>query len=494
MGARTEHLDVLIVGAGLSGIGGAYYLQKMCPTKTYAILETRSRIGGTWDLFRYPGIRSDSDMHTMGFAFKPWIGDEAISPGPAIRDYVEETAKDFGIDKHIRFNHKVLNASWSSQEKCWTLEVARLNESGEQQEVVRFTCQFIFACSGYYKYDAGYTPDFVGREKFKGTIVHPNQWPESLDYANKRVVVIGSGATAVTLVPNLAKTASHVTMLQRSPTYIVSFPSQDFIANFLRRILPSRLAYFLTRWKNIGLMTLVYRKSRRSPEWTRAFIAKLQQKALGDAYAAKDFTPRYNPWEQRMCLIPNGDLYTALKERRASIETDEIETFTEHGLKLKSGKELEADIIVTATGFNMQLLGGIELTVDGKPVDLTKAVTYKGVLYSDIPNLFAIFGYINASWTLKVDVFFSYVCRLLNKMEKAGALQVTARRPEGDDATTPFVENFSSGYMQRGNQQSPRQGLSEPWRMQQNYLRDIRILKYGNIEDDALEFSPTKRT
>lgn len=486
----TENVDVVIVGAGLSGIGGAYYLQKMNPGKKYVILESRTRIGGTWDFFRYPGIRSDSDMQTMGYAFKPWLAPEAISPGQKIRDYVEETAKENGIDKHIRFSHKVIRASWSSQDQRWTLDVLRSSDSGDER--IRIACQFLILCAGYYKYDEGYRPTFPGMERFKGTVVHPNQWPESLDYSGKRVVVIGSGATAVTLVPNLAKTASHVTMLQRSPTYIFSVPSKDPLANLLMRVLPSKFAYFLTRWKNIGLQAYYWRMAKKRPEKAKKMLENEVRKHLGESYNRADFTPRYNPWDQRLCLVPDADLFVAIKEKRASIATGEIDTFTEGGVKLKSGKELDADIVVTATGFNMQAFGGIELLLDEKPVDLAKTVVYKSAMFSDLPNLFAVFGYINASWTLKVDVLFNYVCRMINIFDKNGLGQATPRRPRGEDATAPFVDEFSSGYIARGLPFMPRQGARDPWRLHQNYMQDRKLLKFGKIEDDALDFKPKK--
>jgi monooxygenase len=482
----TDYVDVLIVGAGLSGIGAAYHLQKDCPNKSYAILEGRDAIGGTWDLFRYPGIRSDSDMYTMGYSFRPWTNAKAIADGPSILNYVRDTAAEAGIDRKIRFNHWVRRASWSSKDARWTVEAVRKTPQGE--EIVRIACNFLFMCSGYYRYSAGYTPDFAGTGRFKGRIVHPQHWPDDLDHANKRVVIIGSGATAVTLVPEMAKTAAHVTMLQRSPTYVVSRPEQDSIANWLRRHTPAKIAYGITRWKNVLLGMFFFQMSRRQPERIKQMILKGVRQQLGPDYDITHFTPSYNPWDQRVCLVPDADLFASIKSGRASVVTDRIETFTENGLKLKSGKELEADIIVTATGLVLELLGGMEMSVDGRVVDLSKAFNYKGMMYSDVPNLASVFGYTNASWTLKADLTCAYVCRLLKYMDSKGVRQCTPRNRDPNMPTELF-SNFSSGYIQRTIDRFPKQGTRPPWKLYQNYALDILSLKFGSVEDEAMEFS-----
>ncbi len=484
-----EHFDVLIVGAGLSGIDAAHHLREKCPTKTFVILESRAAIGGTWDLFRYPGVRSDSDMLTMGYAFRPWKNPKAISDGHSIRQYISDAAREEGIDKHIRFHHKVVRAEWSSQDARWKVEASRHLPDG-REEAVTITCNFLFSCAGYYKYSAGYTPEFPGRERFEGTIVHPQAWPGDLNYSGKRVVVIGSGATAVTLIPAMAKTAAHVTMLQRSPTYIVSYPEQDKLAIALRRLLPSKLAYGLARWKNIGFMTYAYQFARRRPEVAKKAILKLASNELGADYdIATHFTPGYYPWEQRLCLVPDGDLFVAIRDGRASVATDQIETFTEKGIQLKSGKELEADIVVTATGLVLEILGGIEVRVDGKRVDFSETLSYKGVMFSDVPNLASVFGYINASWTLKADLICSYVARLIAYMDKKGYAQVTPRNREPAMPRAAFIEHFSSGYVQRSLAKLPKQGAKPPWRVKQNYFADMMSLKYAAIPTKALEFS-----
>jgi monooxygenase len=483
-----EHFDVLIMGAGLSGIDAAYHLQKLCPNKSYVILEQREQIGGTWDLFRYPGIRSDSDMLTMGYSFRPWSNPKAISPGDDIRDYITATARDEGIDRHIRFRHHITRASWSSEQAQWTVEAVRKSPAGVDQPVT-LTCNFLFSCAGYYRYSSGYTPDFLEIGRFEGRVVHPQAWPQDLDYSGKRVVIIGSGATAVTLVPAMAATASHVTMLQRSPSYVISLPARDAIANALRRVMPKMWAYRLSRWKNVAFMTYVYQLSQRFPNFMKNMLVKQAGKALGPDYdVATHFTPRYKPWEQRMCLVPDADLFEAIKSGRANVVTDHIDTFTDRGIRLKSGRELEADIIVTATGLTMQTLGGIGLTVDGHPVDPGRTLAYKGVMFSGVPNLASVFGYINASWTLKADLICAWVCRVLNFMDSKGVRQVTPNN--GDQtAVAPFVENFSSGYMARALASWPKQGSQAPWRVYQNYFRDTITLKWSSLEDGALEFS-----
>lgn len=485
-----EHFDVLIMGAGLSGIDAAHHLKKLCPKKSYAILEQRERIGGTWDLFRYPGIRSDSDMLTMGYSFRPWTHPKAISPGDDIREYITATAREEGIERNIRFRHQIKRASWSSQEAKWTVEAVHQSPD-ERDEPVTLTCNFLFSCAGYYRYSAGYSPEFPNAGRFKGRIIHPQAWPQDkdLDYAGTRVVVIGSGATAVTLVPAMARTAAHVTMLQRSPTYVISAPEQDRIANFLRRVMPAMWAYRLSRWKNVGFMTYVYQLSQRFPNFVKKGLLKKVREQLGPDYDVEThFTPRYRPWEQRMCLVPDADMFEAIKSGRASVVTDHIETFTEKGILLKSGKELEADIIVTATGLVMQAFGGIELFVDKQCVDPGKVLAYKGVMMSGVPNFASVFGYINASWTLKADLICNYVCRLLKFMDRKGVRQVTPK-DRGESAVAPFVQNFTPGYIERALASWPKQGAKRPWRVYQNYIRDTISLKWTRVDDDALEFS-----
>ncbi|MCC8950004.1 monooxygenase [Bradyrhizobium sp. USDA 4503] len=485
----SVHFDVLIVGAGLSGIGAGYHLQANCPDRSYAILEGRDCIGGTWDLFRYPGIRSDSDMYTLGYSFRPWTEPKAIADGPSILNYVRETARAYGIDKNIRFNHRVVRADWSSADSQWTVEVER----GPEKTIERFTCSFLFMCSGYYKYEHGYTPDFPGIADFAGRVVHPQKWIDDIDYAAKKVVVIGSGATAVTLVPEMAKTAAHVTMLQRSPTYVVARPDEDKVANWLRARLPAKLAYGLTRWKNVLFGMYFYRLCKRDPERVKKLILGGVRHALGPDYdVATHFTPRYNPWDQRLCLVPNGDLFESLRNGRSSVVTDQIETFTRGGIKLKSGNVLDADIVVTATGLDLQVLGGLEINVDGARVDLSKTMNYKGLMYSGVPNLAAAFGYTNASWTLKCDLTCEYVCRMLNHMKANGYAQVTPRRNDPDVAELPWVD-FSSGYIQRAAARFPKQGSRRPWRLYQNYALDIMTLRFGSLKDEAIEFLPARR-
>ncbi|HEU4327018.1 MAG TPA: NAD(P)/FAD-dependent oxidoreductase, partial [Roseiflexaceae bacterium] len=471
----TEHLDVLIVGAGLSGISAAYHLRTYCPTKRYAILEGRDAIGGTWDLFRYPGVRSDSDMHTLGYRFRPWREAKAIADGPSILNYVRETAQLYGIDKKIRFGHRALRASWSSADARWTVEVER----GPEREPVTFTCSFLYMCSGYYDYERGHTPAWPGVEHFSGRLVHPQQWPQDLDYSGKRVVVIGSGATAVTLVPAMTDKAAHVTMLQRSPTYIVTLPAEDAIANWLHKVLPSKTAHRLARWKSIALGMYFYNVARRWPEATKRNILAMVRQQLGPDYDVDThFTPRYNPWDQRLCLVPDGDLFNAIKAGRASIATGEIDSFTETGVRLRSGEELEADIVVTATGLSLKLLGGVQLAVDGTPVELSETLAYKGMMYSEVPNLASAFGYTNSSWTLKCELIAEYVCRLLNYMDQHGYAQCTPRRRDPSVTPEPALP-LSSGYVQRSSHLLPRQGSKKPWRMYQNYLRDLMTLRFS---------------
>ena len=480
-----EHFDVLIVGAGLSGIGAAVHLRKSCPERTYAILEAREAIGGTWDLFRYPGIRSDSDMYTMGYSFRPWTDPKAIADGSSILQYINDTARENGVEKHIRFRHRVKRASWSTPDARWTVEI----EKGPNAEIVQLTCNFLFMCSGYYNYDHGYEPPFPGMERFAGRVVHPQKWTSDLDYAGKRVVVIGSGATAVTLVPAMAPCAAHVTMLQRSPTYIVSLPGEDKVATWLNRLLPSRLAYAITRWKNVLLFILFYQFARRSPDRVKRLIIGGVKQAMGPGYdVRKHFTPRYKPWDQRMCLVPDGDLFEAIKSGRASVVTDEIETFTETGIKLRSGDEIAADLVVSATGLDLLVLGGIELAVDGKAVELPQTMSYKGMMFNDVPNIASAIGYTNASWTLKCDLTCKYVCRLLNHMDELGVRQCTPRRNDPTVTEAPWID-FTSGYIQRSLHKFPKQGNKRPWRLYQNYLFDTAMLRFGSVEDGTMEFS-----
>jgi monooxygenase len=487
----TRHFDLLIVGAGLSGIGAGYHLQARCPGLSYAILEARDAIGGTWDLFRYPGIRSDSDMFTLGYAFRPWREPKAIADGPSILNYVRDTAAEHGIDRHIRFNHRVRRASWSSAEACWTAEAERTDTG----EVARFTCGFMLMCGGYYSYAEGHAPDFPGTDRFRGRIIHPQFWPEDLDYAGKRVVVIGSGATAVTLAPEMAKAAAHVVMLQRSPTYIVSLPSEDATANWLRRHLPAKLAYRITRFRNVALGMFFYNLARRRPERMKQRILGGVRQELGPDYdVATHFTPRYNPWDQRLCVVPDSDLFKVIRDGRMSIVTDHIETFTETGIRLRSGSELEADIIVTATGLKLNLLGDVAFRVDGSRVDLSKTMAYKGIMFSDVPNLASVFGYTNAAWTLKADLTCEYVCRLLNHMGRRGYAVATPRR-DASVEEMPFVD-FSSGYIQRALDVLPKQGSKKPWKLYQNYALDMAALRLGTIDDGTMEFTqrePTRR-
>ena len=488
----VEHLDVLIVGAGLSGICAAYYVQKRLPTKSYAILEGRAESGGTWDLFRYPGVRSDSDMHTLGYSFRPWRGGKAIADGPTILHYLRETAAAFGIDRKIRYGHRVRRASWSSEEQRWTVAVqlgASLGAShGASGETRLLTCGFLLMCSGYYEYEHGYTPEWPGRAGFRGLIVHPQEWPADLDYAGKRVVVIGSGATAVTLVPALAREAAHVTMLQRSPTYIVAQPSRDAIADALFRRLPSSLAHSIVRGKNIAFGMLFYSLARRRPARVRQSILKATREQLGPDYdVERDFSPTYDPWDQRLCLAPDGDLFEAMRRGKAAVVTDQIETFSEAGLRLRSGVELPADVVVTATGLNIRLLGGVELTVDGEPVDLSKALSYRGTMFGGVPNLVSVFGYINASWTLKCELIVQYATRLLGYMDRHGYGEC---RPSPLDATSSGepVIGLTSGYVRRALGSLPRQGKRAPWRTYQNYARDVLYLRLARIDDGAMRF------
>ncbi len=480
-----EHVDVLIVGAGLSGIGAACHLQSRCPGKNYTILEARGKIGGTWDLFRYPGIRSDSDMYTMGYSFKPWRQAKAIADGPSILEYVRETAREHGVERRIRFNHRVTRVEFEGAEARWMVEAVRTDTGA----TVRISSGFLFMCTGYYRYEEPYTPEFPGVERFAGPIVHPQHWTDQIDYAGKRVVVIGSGATAVTLVPELARTAQHVTMLQRSPTYMISLPSEDALANSLRRLLGARAAYPIVRWKNVLFMLLVFQLSRRRPGMVRAWLRRSVQRRLPAGYDVDmHFNPRYDPWDQRLCLVPDGDLFCAVADGRASVVTDRIESFTETGLRLSSGVELQADLIVTATGLSLLALGGVRLAVDGREVDVSETVIYRGTMLSGVPNMAFTLGYTNASWTLKADLASEYVCRLLAHMDQRGYRQCTPCNSDPSIATQPFFD-FSSGYVQRAIAQFPKQGSRAPWRLRQNYLLDTINLRHGAIEDGTMRFS-----
>ena len=483
----AEHFDVIVVGAGLSGIGAACHLQHKCPGKSFAILEARDALGGTWDLFRYPGIRSDSDMYTLGYAWKPWLGEKAVADGASILEYVRETARENEVEEKIRFGHAVKRAAWSTERALWTVEVER----GPNRELVQFTCGFLHLCAGYYEYAAGYTPEFAGIDGFEGKVVHPQLWPEDLDYADKRVVVIGSGATAMTLVPSMAKTAKHVTMLQRSPTYVISRPAKDGVSQALRKVLSPKMAYALVRWKNVFLGMLFFVLARLFPRPMRRWLLEQVREEVGPGFDMKHFTPRYSVWDQRVCLVPDGDLFASIKEGRTSVVTDHIDTFTERGIKLRSGKELDADIVVTATGLELRVLGGVEFTVDDRKIELNQTMNYKGCLLSDVPNLACTFGYTNASWTLKADLTADYVCRLLKHMDAIGARQVVPRRIDPAVKERPFLD-FSSGYIQRALHKFPTQGSERPWQLYQNYVLDTLLLKYGKLEEPELEFSSPK--
>ena len=481
----TPHVDVLIVGAGISGIAAACHLQLESPRRTYAILEGRADIGGTWDLFRYPGVRSDSDMHTLGFDFKPWTSEKAIADGPSIMSYLRDTIAEHGLAPHIRFRHLARHATWNSDDATWTVTAEH------DGETVTFVANFLFMCSGYYSYREGYTPDFPGIEQYTGTVVHPQQWPEDLPYAGKRVVVIGSGATAMTLVPAMATSAAHVTMLQRTPTYVAAGPDVDRVANAMRKVLPGRIAYSATRKKNVVMQQMIYRRTRTQPAKVKQFLLDKVRKELPGVDVDTHFTPPYNPWDQRLCLVPNGDLFQAIRNGSASVVTDHIETFTPTGIRLKSGDELEADIVVTATGLNLVTLGEVDIEVDGEPVDFSRTWTYKGFMYSDVPNLASSFGYINASWTLRADLICQYVCRLLNHMADTGTEQCTPRLRSTDAGmpAMPWIQDFSAGYMERMMDRMPRQGDREPWINPQNYSRDKKMFAKDPVEDGVMRFT-----
>jgi monooxygenase len=479
-----EHVDVLIVGAGLSGIGAACHLQAECPEKSYAVLESRGAIGGTWDLFRYPGIRSDSDMFTLGYAFRPWTGAKAIADGESIREYIVDTAREYGVEEKIRFQHEVLSADWSRAEARWTVTVRR-TDSGE---TVQLTCSWLSVCSGYYRYDEGFRPEFPGEQRFAGELIHPQHWPEDFDATGKRIVVIGSGATAVTLVPNLADDAEHVTMLQRTPSYIMSLPGKDPLAELLNSLLPPKVAYPIVRWKNVLTTTALFQASRRWPNGVRKLIRRLTEKQLpAGVDVDTHFNPPYDPWDQRLCLVPDGDLFRTLRSGKASMVTDRIATFTEAGIELESGEHLDADVVVSATGLNLLAMGGMTLQLDGEPVDVSETVSYKGMMLSGVPNFSMVIGYTNASWTLKADLVNRYVCRLLQHMDRRGlAVATPLAPPEGADQ--PFLD-LAAGYVQRSLAQLPKQGSRTPWKLHQNYIRDVRLMRRGPLEDEGIAFS-----
>jgi cation diffusion facilitator CzcD-associated flavoprotein CzcO len=483
----VNHVDVLIIGAGLSGIGAASHLEREAPNKSYAILESRGAMGGTWDLFRYPGIRSDSDMHTLGYSFKPWKHERAIADGPAILDYIRETAREYDVEKHIRYNHRATKISWDSSRALWTVSIEKQGASAGT-----ISCNFIYSCTGYYRYDKGYTPDFPDIDQFKGQVIHPQLWPEDLDYADKNVVVIGSGATAITVVPEMAKTANHVTMLQRSPTYVVSRPGRDAFALRMDRWLPSRLAYLVTRWKNVSMQALIYQYSRRRPQKMKEFLLALTRRELsGKVDVETHFNPKYNPWDQRLCLVPDSDLFRSLRRGTSSVVTDHIQRFTKTGIKLESGDLLKADIVVTATGLELLPMGGMEIEVDGKTMVLPDTLGYRGMMLSDIPNFVLAAGYTNASWTLKCDLTSEYVCRMLNHMDKKGFAYCVPRNRDPAMERVSFLD-LASGYVDRSIDRFPKQGLKSPWKLYQNYLLDILSLRFGAMNDKELEYGKVK--
>ena len=480
----VEHLDVLIIGAGLSGIGAAYHLMKHCPGKRFAILEGREALGGTWDLFRYPGIRSDSDMFTLGYNFKPWTNPLAIADGPSIRSYIAETAEENGIQQHIRFQHKVLKADWCSERATWTLQVQR----GDEPEPFKLSCQHLLMCTGYYRYEAGYTPDFKGRELFQGEFIHPQLWPENFDYSGKNVVVIGSGATAVTLVPAMTDKARHVTMLQRSPTYVISLPQGDPISAFLRRFLPETWVYRLARTRNVAVQLGFYKLSKAFPGLVRKALLGMARRQLGKDFDMRHFSPRYKPWDERVCAVPNGDLFKVLRKGKASVVTEHIDGFTAKGIRLKSGQVLPADVIISATGLELQLFGGMQVAVDGVPFDAAKSMGYRGIMLRDLPNAAVVLGYTNASWTLKADLSSEYYCRLIQHMDAIGMRQCTPRDARREVKDAPFLD-LASGYIKRAADKIPSQGDRAPWKLYQNYLLDLALLRYGKIEDGYLVFT-----
>lgn len=484
--ASQDHYDVLVVGAGISGIDAGCHLRTSCPDRSFAILESRAAIGGTWDLFRYPGIRSDSDMYTFGFGFKPWTQGKAIADGDSILAYLQETVDEYGLDQNIRFHHRVVRADWSNEKRRWSVTAQCRGED------VVLTCGFLFMCAGYYSYENGYTPEIPGRERFQGEIVHPQHWPEDLDYKDKNVVVIGSGATAVTLVPAMAGDAAHVTMLQRSPTYVVSRPDKDWIADALRKVLPEKTAFRWARWKNATYSELMYELAQYRPEKFKARLIQMIRDELGPDYdVERHFTPTYNPWDQRLCLVPNSDLFQAIKSGKASVATDRIRSITENGLELESGDTLAADLLITATGLQLVVLGGTEVLIDGKPVDFSETWSYKGFAFSGVPNMVSLFGYVNASWTLRADLICEYVCRLLNHLRATGTdTCVPCLRPEDQDMVAqPWVGTFSPGYIERSRSLLPMQGDREPWVNRQSYRYEKKLLRKSRVDDGVMIFS-----
>ena len=484
METEQSNFDVIVVGAGISGIGAGYHLQKQCPNKSFVILEGRETFGGTWDLFRYPGVRSDSDMHTMGFRFKPWIDERFIADGSSIMNYLDETISENNLKDKIRYQCKVISSSWSSSESKWTLEV----ENSSSGTINKYKCKFLMLCGGYYNYEEGYNPDFKNQEQFNGPIIHPQKWPEDLDYKNKKVVIIGSGATAVTIVPAMADQVDQITMLQRSPTYFMAAPDKDMIGNFFKKIFRQKTAYFLTRWKNILLGNFFYNRCVKNPEKVKEMLINGVKDHLGEDYDIEThFTPKYKPWDERLCFVPNADFFEAMKAGKASVVTDHIDEFTETGIKLKSGKELDADIIIKATGLNLQFLNGIDVKVDNSSINISEKLAYKGRMFNDIPNLACSFGYARASWTLGADLSSEYVCKLLNYMGKHGYDSCTPVKGEGIEEEGTYL-NLSSGYVTRAIDRMPKQGSKEPWKGNQSYLSDVTEVRWGSITNDDLHF------
>lgn len=482
---NTEKIyDMVIVGAGLSGIGAACRYRTKFPDDSLAVLESRDAIGGTWDLFRYPGIRSDSDMLTLGYDFRPWVGDKTLADGPSIKRYVETVAEEYGITPFIQFGSKVSAMDFSSNLDTWTISIT----DSKTEQTRQIKARFIISAAGYYKYEEGYSPDFAGREDFKGEIIHPQHWPEGLDYNEKTVIVIGSGATAVTLVPELAQEAKHVTMLQRSPSYVASIPSKDIVGNFMRRILPAKTAFKFNRAKNVWIAKTMYERARKRPEKAREWFRKKTLKSLGKDYPVdKHFNPDYAPWDQRVCMIPDEDMFIAIREGRASVETDHIERFTAGGILLKSGQSLEADIIVTATGLNVVFNGQSDIFIDGQPVDVSDSVSYKGIMYSGVPNMVSVFGYTNASWTLRADLISQFAVRVVSHMKTGGHTRAVPIAPE-DMTRRPYLD-FQAGYLLRVFDQLPSQGDRHPWQNLQNYKLDQKLMLEDPIDDGALTFS-----
>jgi cation diffusion facilitator CzcD-associated flavoprotein CzcO len=486
MNKSIESVDVLIIGAGLAGIGGACQLRRNCPNHSFAIFESRATSGGTWDLFRYPGFRSDSDMYTYSYGFKPWKDKSTIADGHKILSYIREAAAEYDVERHIRYQHKVVAANWSSTDRRW-LVTAQRGDASDSSEQVTISCKFVFNCSGYYDYEQGYTPDFKGIDDFKGQVIHSQQWPEDLDYQDKRVVVIGSGATAVTLIPAMAKDTASIVMLQRTPTYIASLPSEDPMAKNLRKWLPNSWAFRLTRWKKVLFSIYIYQLSRKRPQELKKFLIGGVKKALGPDYdVATHFTPDYNPWDQRLCAVPDGDLFTAIREGHAEVVTDHIAQFNGDGIQLKSGKQLNADIVILATGLNLKFAGGVKHSFDGKELDITDHYIYRGMMFSGIPNLAFTVGYTNSSWTLKTDLTGKYVCRLLNKMHRGNYATVTPQI-KGDIGEVPMLD-FDAGYVLRAKEMMPKNGDRLPWKNYQNYVRDFVGLRLGRLNDKELEF------